>query len=505
MTCVSTSSSMIISLLPSHGTGSCLFMNTHTNINSSISLILSFHFTSPTIISLHSESFLFNSFRFQTMTDLPTDTQIPLLSSTDQMPENPPTRIEKIEDFDTDDVDKTLCQLERIISFLGFNQPSIQTCLLSWVVFLLFGVSFPVIMIDLFNCDGCESFQNRDFEISIVIFQACLAAISLLCLSYNLRKYGIRKFLFVDRYSGQACRFQDEYIQKIRDSISSIIFWVIPCLVLKTVREVVRVSYQQHNFSESKLVRFLILSGLVASWTYVSAIYLTACVIFHLVCNLQIIHFDDYGKFMERHSNVMVYIEEHSRLRHYLSKISHRFRIYLLLIFWVVTASQFITLFQTTGYTGNVNLINGGDFAVSSVVQVVGTILCLNAAAKISHRAQGIAALASKWHASVTCNVNNNEQLRVSNSNGSLDRVNSMESDSSDSDMEDSVNGSQHSASHMTSYHKRQAFVLYLQTNPGGITIFGWTVDRGLINTIFFTELSLVLFVLGKTLISASE
>lgn len=44
--------------------------------------------------------------------------------------------------------------------------------------------------------------------------------------------------------------------------------------------------------------------------------------------------------------------------------------------------------------------------------------------------------------------------------------------------------------------------VMYLQTNPGGITIFGWTVDRSLVNTIFFLELSLVTFVLGNTLIS---
>lgn len=449
------------------------------------------------------------------MTDPPPDTQIPLLKATDQMPEteNPPTQIEKIEDFDSDndsdDVDKTLRQLERIVYFLSFNQPSLKTCLLSWVIFLLFGLSLPLIIINLENCDGCESYQNKDFEISIIIFQATLAAISLLCLSYNLRKYGIRKFLFVDRYSGQLCRFQDEYIQKIRDSIGSILYWILLCFILKTVREVARVSFQQHSNHESKLVRLLILFGLIASWTYVSAMYLTACVIFHLVCNLQIIHFDDYGKFMERHSNVMVYIEEHNRLRHYLSKISHRFRIYLLLIFWVVTASQFITLFQTTGYTGNLNLINGGDFVVSSVVQVVGTILCLNAAAKISHRAQRIAALASKWHATVTCNANNSDnQLRVSNSNASLDRANSMESVSS-SDGEDSVNGvnpsSQHLASQMSSYHKRQAFVLYLQTNPGGITIFGWTVDRGLINTIFFMELSLVLFVLGKTIISGSK
>ena len=47
--------------------------------------------------------------------------------------------------------------------------------------------------------------------------------------------------------------------------------------------------------------------------------------------------------------------------------------------------------------------------------------------------------------------------------------------------------------------------VLYLQMNPGGITIFGWTVDRHLINTIFFIELSLVTFVLGKTIVFSPE
>lgn len=46
--------------------------------------------------------------------------------------------------------------------------------------------------------------------------------------------------------------------------------------------------------------------------------------------------------------------------------------------------------------------------------------------------------------------------------------------------------------------------VLYLQTNAGGITIFGWTVDRALLNTIFFIELSLITFVLGKTIVFSS-
>ncbi|KAG9144604.1 hypothetical protein Leryth_010818 [Lithospermum erythrorhizon] len=229
--------------------------------------------------------------------------------------------------------------------------------------------------------------------------------------------------------------------------------------------------------------------------------------VFHLVCTLQIIHFEDYGKLLERESDAMVLIQEHVRLRHYLSKISHRFRIFLLLEFFIVTVSQFMTLCQTTGYRGMVTFVNSGDFAVSSLVQVVGITLCLNAAAKISHRAQGIGSLASTWHAYLTCSSSDTSQARVPNSN-SIPNFEACYINNSESDVESlditPMFGNTQLASYLSSYHKRQSLVTYLQSNPGGITIFGWTVDRGLINTIFFIQLSLVLFVLGKTIVFGS-
>ncbi|KAA8533275.1 hypothetical protein F0562_033192 [Nyssa sinensis] len=412
------------------------------------------------------------------------------------------------ERFDTQ-LDKTLQRLESFLTLLGFNQSSILSFALSWVAFLLIGVSLPVIILELPNCAGCEKYQIKDFELDIVASQAFLAAVSLLCLSHNLRKYGIRKFLFVDRYSGQMVRFHDEYIQKISDSVRLLVLWILLCFILKTAREVIRILYVHH---ESWWHSAAILLALVVSWTYLTTIFLSACIMFHLVCYLQIIHFDDYGNLLERESDVWVFIEEHVRLRYHLSKISHRFRIYLLLAFLVVTASQFVTLFQTTGYSGMITFINGGDFAVSSIVQVVGIILCLNAAAKISHKAQGIASLASRWHASATCRPSNVSQLRVANSVGNLETASPLGSlyiNNSESDLESLdyiiMSTNTQLASYMSSYHKRQAFVMYLQSNPGGITIFGWTVDRGLINTIFFIELSLVLFVLGKTIVFTSK
>lgn len=150
----------------------------------------------------------------------------------------------------------------------------------------------------------------------------------------------------------------------LQGSFRLLVLWALPCFLLKTVREIVRMLYVERG---SGWLSIAILMALLISWTYVSTISLTASIMFHLVCNLQVIHFDDYGKLLERESDVLVFIEEHIRLRYHLSKISHRFRIFLLLQFLVVTASQFATLFQTTGYSGIITLINGGDFAVSSI------------------------------------------------------------------------------------------------------------------------------------------
>ncbi|BFG16168.1 hypothetical protein CerSpe_024420 [Prunus speciosa] len=405
-------------------------------------------------------------------------------------------------------LDQTLQWLETFLTLLGFSQSSFLSLAISWTALVLIGVMLPVLAVELFNCSDCEKYQIKSFELVIVGSQACLATVSLLCLSHNLRKYGLRRFLFVDRYSGHMLRFRNDYIKQIKGSLRLLIWWALPCFLLKTVREVVRMIYVRHD---SWGVSVAILLALVLSWAYVSTITLTASILFHLVCNLQVIHFDDYARLLERESNVLIFMEEHIRLRYHLSKISHRFRIFLLLQFIVVTASQFVTLFETTGYSGKITLINGGDFAVSTIVQVVGFSLSLHAATRISHRAQGIASVASRWHALVTCSSNETSQNRNSNSALNLEAANTLNSlhiSYSESDLESvdyvAMPANTQLASYMSSYHRRQAFVMYLQTNYGGITIFGWTVDRGLLNTIFFIELSLITFVLGKTLVFSS-
>ncbi|GJU73576.1 triosephosphate isomerase, cytosolic [Tanacetum coccineum] len=82
-------------------------------------------------------------------------------------------------------------------------------------------------------------------------------------------------------------------------------------------------------------------------------------------------------------------------------------------------------------------LTTGANHFVSSIAQVVGVILCLNAAAKITHRAQGIAALSSRWHALASRGPDDRSHMRFSHSNGNLEAASSLvRSVSSESDME---------------------------------------------------------------------
>ncbi|XP_020094562.1 uncharacterized protein LOC109714367 isoform X1 [Ananas comosus] len=410
-------------------------------------------------------------------------------------------------------LDCALRRLEAFLALLSFPSSAAAPRLplrliLSAAAFVLLGVALPSAAFALSRSAAGGGHRIDGFEITVVVSEAAAAAVSLACVSRGLVKYGIRRFLFVDQQHGQDDRLQKEYLRKIQDFFYLLFWWILPCFVVKTVREIVRFVY---IFHESIWRAVVVLLASVASWTYLTTIYLSSCTIFNLVCNLQVVHFEDYGKLLEQDADPLVYVQEHLRLRYNLYKISHRFRIFLLLVFLCVTASQFVILFETTGHGGTVNFTSAADIAVSSIVQVVGIVLCLHAATKISHRAQGIASLASRWHALVTCNSSDSTLPRVTNSSGNLEAfpADLLLMDYSESDVESLDNVTVHTnaqlASYMSSYHKREALVLYLLSSPSGITIFGWTVDRTLLNTIFFIEMSLVLFVLGKTIASPTK
>lgn len=139
--------------------------------------------------------------------------------------EDSSTQISLIQEEDEQtELDRSLRGLELFLSLFGFCQSSVLTTILAWIAFALIGVVIPVLAIVYSVCSDCEKFQIRFFELEILSSQAIVAAISLLCISHNIRKYGVRKLLFVDRYHGHMLQFRKQYIEKIHVSKANLHF-----------------------------------------------------------------------------------------------------------------------------------------------------------------------------------------------------------------------------------------------------------------------------------------
>ena len=119
------------------------------------------------------------------------------------------------------------------------------------------------------------------------------------------------------------------------------------------------------------------------------------------------------------------------------------------------------------------------QWQVSSIIDLVGIILCLHAAAKITHRAQGIASVASSWHVYVTCNSNGASQAGTTTNGGNFEAGNStgaLPTYSSESDLESTeyvpMPTNTQLASYMSSYHKRQSLGTYAEQSRNFCFIF---------------------------------
>jgi len=152
------------------------------------------------------------------------------------------------------------------------------------------------------------------------------------------------------------------------------------------------------------------------------------------------------------------------------------------------------------------DVLHTGELALCSVVLMSGLTIILSSAAKITHQAQALTGQTTKWHACCTIEpVPDNELDPGSNQNSMTEEYAETESDcesseeTGDEDMLENTRFMQ-PHSHVISFQKRQALVTYLENNKAGITVFGFTLDRSYLHTIFMLEWTLFLWLLGKTI-----
>ncbi|KAL5578724.1 hypothetical protein UlMin_011166 [Ulmus minor] len=410
---------------------------------------------------------------------------------------------------------------------LGIDLKSFSSCLkwvcvdhsslwragLSWSIFFLFAFGVPVASHFLLSCDSCDENHSRPYHIPAQISLSLFATASFLCLSHWTRKYGLRKFLLIDKLCDASEKVRHKYDDQLQKSMR--LFFMIVLLYF-TAECVYKIWWYVSGASEIPHFGNLYLSLTVActlelcSWLYRILLIFLVCILFRLICFLHILRLDDFALVFQRETDVGSILIDHLTVRRNLRTISHRFRSFILFSLILVTASQLSALLMTTRSNAHVNIFKAGELALCSISIVTGLFICLRSGTKVTHKAQSLTALCAKWHVCATMNsfdFTEGETPLAQNSSSQLFSVGAADSESDDESTsrdgdDDDLNDTKLIPifAHTITFQKRQALVTYLENNKAGITVFGFMLDRTWLHSIFGIQLALLLWLLNKTI-----
>ncbi|KAJ8766580.1 hypothetical protein K2173_023827 [Erythroxylum novogranatense] len=397
-----------------------------------------------------------------------------------------------------------LHSFRRYLRLMCVDQSNVWTACLSWSMFFVFTLVVPAISHFVLACSSCDSKHERPYETVVQLSLSGVATLSFVCLSRFVRKYGLRRFLFFDKLCDESETVRKGYTDRLNSSLKIVSCFVGPCFIAECAY---KIWWYASGASQIPFLGNVVLSDTVAcimelcSWLYRTTVIFLVCVLFRLICHLQILRLQDFALVFQVDSDVETILSEHLRIRRHLRIISHRYRAFVLLALILVTGSQFSSLLSTTKTGAVVDIYRAGELALCSITLLAGVLIILRSATKITHKAQAVTSLAAKWHICSTLDTfEHNDGETPTTSSGPV--VPTVGIDGNTTDEEDELDNTKLIPAYAystISFQKRQALVTYFENNRAGITVYGFTLDRTTLHSIFGVELALVLWLLGKT------
>ncbi|KAL6634591.1 hypothetical protein ACP70R_027262 [Stipagrostis hirtigluma subsp. patula] len=381
----------------------------------------------------------------------------------------------------------------------------------SWAVFLLLAVAAPSGV----RLLSPPTAPERPFDGQVQVSLTLAAVLAFLTLTRLLsRAGGLRRLLYLDSLRRDSEDVQAGYAAQLARSFRVLACFVAPCSLADAAYEVAWYCAAAPAFP-SRWWAAAACAVEVAAWVYRAALFFMVCVLFRVICYLQILRMVGFAREFGK-ADVAAVLEHHRRIKEQLMRISHRYRRFIVSSLVLVSAAQFAALLATTRPHATVNLLTAGELALSSVSLVAGLLVCLQSAAKITHKTQAITSVAAAWHADATVHAfdQENPDPGLPAVAGYLAPANAYrvaagdESGSDDDDRFDDARSDDDSLddpkyvpfqANNICFQKRQALVTYLENNRAGITVYGFVVDRAWLHALFMIEFSLVMWLLGKT------
>ncbi|KAE9594729.1 hypothetical protein Lalb_Chr18g0056851 [Lupinus albus] len=411
-------------------------------------------------------------------------------------------------------ITEDVAQLRSFTSYLKWvyvDQSNLLKAGLSWSVFFSLAYVVPILSHFMLDCSKttCDADHSRPYHVPVQISLSIFATISFLSLSDWDRRYGFRKFLFLDKVCDESIKIQRGYGHQMQRTMKLILLWGLPCFVAECAYKIwwyVSGSSQIPHYGNPYLSSIILSTLELCSWLYRTSIFFLVCVLFRLICYLQLLRLEEFAQVFQRETEVELILMEHLRIRKYLHIISHRFRGFILASLILVTASQLSFLLVATKPHADVDVLKAGELALVSITLVSGLFILLRGATKITHKAQSITGLCAKWHICATISSFENVDGETTTTSQVVSREATAatcgSSDDEVGDEEDELDNTKMLPifTHTISFQRRQALVSYMENNKGGVTMFGFMLDRTWLHSIFAIQLALCLWLLNKTI-----
>lgn len=109
-------------------------------------------------------------------------------------------------------------RLKSALAWLFLDQSNLWRAGLSWSLFFILTIVVPLVSYLVFSCSACDSTHQRPFDAIVQLSLSVFATISFISLSSFARRYGVRKFLFLDRLCDESDKVQQGYTLQIHVS-----------------------------------------------------------------------------------------------------------------------------------------------------------------------------------------------------------------------------------------------------------------------------------------------
>ena len=114
-----------------------------------------------------------------------------------------------------------LHSFRKYLRWMCVDQSSPWTAVLSWSMFVVFTLVVPAMSHFMLACANCDSHHSRPYDSGVQLSLSSFAALSFLCLSRFVSKFGLRRFLFFDKLWDESSTVRRGYTSQLNVSVNN--------------------------------------------------------------------------------------------------------------------------------------------------------------------------------------------------------------------------------------------------------------------------------------------